>query len=142
MNATTVPPTPATGQVHVTVIPPAPLAYIAITTTQARRTNRTVLEKIIARGAACSGAAEEFYRVEGERLRNWKLRRERLIQEFCLACPVREACEETALRSGEGEERGDSIVRGGLFSEDLNAARKRHRTRLLRAIAADAASNR
>lgn len=115
---------------------------IAITSTEARRTRRTVLEQIIARGAACIGAPMEFFRTESEPLTVWKVRREYLICAFCLHCQVREACEETALRAGEGEETGDSMIRGGLNSEDLHETRVRQWARLRRAVAADKACHR
>jgi hypothetical protein len=113
-----------------------------LTVSEARRTRRTILEQIVARGAACAGIPMEFYRVENEPLAAWKLRREYLICAFCIPCPVREACEETALRAGEGEETGDSMVRGGFYSEDLFEIRVRQRARLRRAVAADQACTR
>ncbi|MGW1412130.1 WhiB family transcriptional regulator [Streptomyces sp. NPDC002403] len=59
-------------------------------------------------------------------------------QKLCAACPVRPACEELALRYGEGDRNSDDQVRGGRRGQDLAIDREiRQPGRLAAAVTAD-----
>ncbi|MFD3542278.1 WhiB family transcriptional regulator [Streptomyces sp. NPDC058662] len=112
-----------------------------MTSTQARRMRRPVLQAAIDAGAKCVQAdPEQFFRAEGEPAATWQAQRAEAIH-FCHGCPVRAACEELALRDGDGNPRVDDLVRGGKSGSELVALRERHTTRLTAAIAADEASD-
>jgi len=90
----------------------------------------------VARRALCASPApgipapDDWYRGDGEPLIEWRRRRGQLLT-VCAACPVRPACEESALRQGEGTDRADSdMVRGGRTAAELYDARTTQARRL------------
>ncbi|MFD3782098.1 WhiB family transcriptional regulator [Streptomyces sp. NPDC058612] len=112
-----------------------------MTSTQARRMRRPVLQAAIDAGAKCVQADPElFFRADGESPATWQAQRAEAIR-FCHGCPVRTACEELALRDGDGNSRVDDLVRGGRSGSELVALRERQAQRLGAAIAADEASD-
>jgi WhiB family redox-sensing transcriptional regulator len=87
-------------------------------------------------GALCTSkapgmpSADDWFRGDGEPITEWRPRREQLLA-VCGACPVRAACEESALRQREGSIRGDEdMVRGGRTSPELYQARRDQAKRL------------
>ncbi|MFB6865103.1 WhiB family transcriptional regulator [Streptomyces virginiae] len=69
-----------------------------MTSTQARRMRRPVLQAAIDAGARCTKADPDlFFRADGEPPATWQAQRAEAIG-FCHGCPVRAACEELALR--------------------------------------------
>ncbi|MGW7316114.1 WhiB family transcriptional regulator [Streptomyces sp. NPDC054865] len=114
-----------------------------MTSTQARRTRRPVLQAAIDAGAKCAQADTDpdlFFRADGEPPATWQAQRAEAIG-FCHGCPVRAACEELALRDGDGNGRVDDLVRGGRSGSELVALRELQAHRLAAAITADEASD-
>jgi WhiB family transcriptional regulator, redox-sensing transcriptional regulator len=94
-------------------------------------------------GALCgpdtpgSPAPDDWFRGDKENALIWR-RRTAHLQTVCAACPVRAACEESALRQGEGSTRKDAdMVRGGRTGRELYQARQKHAKRLEAARAED-----
>jgi WhiB family redox-sensing transcriptional regulator len=94
-------------------------------------------------GALCASKAsgmptpDDWFRGDGESALSWRPRTAHL-QAVCAACPVRAACEESALRQGEGSNRKDAdMVRGGRTGPELYQARQDHAERLAAARAED-----
>ncbi|RLV64250.1 transcription factor WhiB [Streptomyces sp. CBMAI 2042] len=79
---------------------------------------------------------DAFFRGDGETDIEWAPRRTAALR-VCAGCPVRAACEELALRDGEGAPDVDEFVRGGLTGPELAAARVAHAVRLAVAVDAD-----
>ncbi|MFE8978583.1 WhiB family transcriptional regulator [Streptomyces cyaneofuscatus] len=79
---------------------------------------------------------DAFFRGGGETDIDWAPRRTAALR-VCAGCPVRAACEELALRDGEGALDADEIVRGGLTGPELAAARDAQAVRLAVAVDAD-----
>ncbi len=112
-----------------------------MTSTQARRMRRLLLQAAIDAGARCTQADPDlFFRADGEPPATWQAQRVEAIG-FCHGCPVRAACEELALRDGDGNDRVDDLVRGGRSGSELVALRELQAQRLAAAIAADEASD-
>ncbi|WP_327270782.1 WhiB family transcriptional regulator (plasmid) [Streptomyces sp. NBC_01218] len=108
-----------------------------MTSTQARHTRRAVLQAAVDAGARCATADPDlFFRGDDELDTDWQARRSEAIR-ICTGCPMRAACEELALRNGEGEADTDELVRAGLTGPELAAARDRQAVRLAAATAAD-----
>ncbi|MYQ82699.1 transcription factor WhiB [Streptomyces sp. SID4936] len=108
-----------------------------MTSTQARHTRRAVLQAAVDASNRCYGIAPDlFSRADGEPQITWQARRAEAIR-FCTGCPVRAACEELALRAGDGNTRVDDMVRGGRSGTELAAARTAQAERLTAAAAAD-----
>ncbi|WP_251058446.1 MULTISPECIES: WhiB family transcriptional regulator [unclassified Streptomyces] len=102
---------------------------------------RPVLQAAIDVGARCTQADPDlFFRADGEPPATWQAQRAEAIR-FCHGCPVRAACEELALRDGDGNDRVDDLVRGGRSGSELVELRERQAQRLGAAIAADEASD-
>lgn len=94
-------------------------------------------------GALCASTApgipdpDDWYPGDGESIVDWHPRREQLLT-VCAACPVRAACEESALRQGEGGTRNDEdMVRGGRTGAELYTARAGQAVRLAAAQTED-----
>ncbi|MER6393938.1 WhiB family transcriptional regulator [Streptomyces sp. NPDC001523] len=112
-----------------------------MTSTQARRMRRPVLQAAIDAGAKCVRADPDlFFRADGQPPATWQAQRAEAIR-FCHGCPVRAACEELALRDGDGNSRVDDLVRGGRSGYELVALRELQAQRLTAAITADEASD-
>ncbi|MEV7899624.1 WhiB family transcriptional regulator [Streptomyces cyaneofuscatus] len=108
-----------------------------MTSTTARHLRRGVLQAAVDAGAVCTGVSiDAFFRGDGETDIEWAPRRTAALR-VCAGCPVRAACEELALRNGEGDPDADEIVRGGLTGPELAAARVDHAVRLAVAVDAD-----
>lgn len=110
-----------------------------MTSTQARHTRRAVLQAAVDGYARCRGAdidVDLFFRGDGEQHTTWQARRTEALC-FCAGCPVRAACEELALRDGEGRADRDDMVRGGRTGAGLAAARTAQAVRLSAAVDAD-----
>ncbi|WP_371611852.1 WhiB family transcriptional regulator [Streptomyces clavifer] len=108
-----------------------------MTSTQARHTRRAVLQSAVDVGAVCAGVDPGlFFRADGERQIAWQARRAEAIR-LCTGCPVRAACEELALRDGDGRSDADELVRAGLTGPELAAVRSAHTVRLAAAVDAD-----
>ncbi|MER6241514.1 WhiB family transcriptional regulator, partial [Streptomyces clavifer] len=89
--------------------------------------------------AGAGGAAPDpdlFFRADGERQITWQARRAEATR-LCTGCPVRAACEELALRDGDGRSDADEMVRAGLTGPELAAVRSAHTVRLAAAVDAD-----
>ncbi|MFF3735181.1 WhiB family transcriptional regulator [Streptomyces sp. NPDC002476] len=105
----------------------------------ARLARRTVLEAAVGAGARCG---DQRYRDLFDRNRSsppsvWAAQQAG-ARRFCAGCPVRPACEELALRYGEGDRSGDDLVRGGRGGQDLAIDREiRQAYRLAAAVSAD-----
>ncbi|WP_405546597.1 WhiB family transcriptional regulator (plasmid) [Streptomyces goshikiensis] len=111
-----------------------------MTSTQARQMRRPVLQAAIDAGARCTKVDPDlFFRADGEPPATWQAQRAVAIR-FCHGCPVRTACEELALRDGDGNSRVDDMVRGGRSGYELVALRELQAQRLAAAITADEAS--
>ena len=87
-------------------------------------------------GSMCSSKApgipapDDWYRGDGEPIEDWRQRKAQL-RAVCAACPVQPACEESALRQGEGSDRmTDDMVRAGRSGPELYAAREAQADRL------------
>ncbi|MGW3747088.1 WhiB family transcriptional regulator [Streptomyces sp. NPDC005146] len=105
-----------------------------MTSTHARHTRRAVLQSAIDAGARCATADPDlWFRSDGEPQITWQARRAEAIR-VCTGCPVRAACEELALRDGDGNHRVDDMVRGGLSGTQLAAARTAEADRLTAAV--------
>ncbi|MFD6114047.1 WhiB family transcriptional regulator [Streptomyces yangpuensis] len=114
-----------------------------MTSTQARRMRRPVLQAAIDASAKCAKAVIDpdlFFRADGQPPAPWQAQRTEAIR-FCHGCPVRTACEELALRDGDGNPRVDDLVRGGRSGYELVALRELQAQRLAAAITADEASD-
>ncbi|MFD8118614.1 WhiB family transcriptional regulator [Streptomyces microflavus] len=108
-----------------------------MTSTTARHLRRAVLQAAVDSGAACTGMSlDVFFRGDGETDIEWAPRRTTALR-ICAGCPVRAACEELALRDGEGGPDADEVVRGGLIGPELPVARDAHAVRLAVAVDAD-----
>lgn len=108
-----------------------------MTSTQARHTRRAVLQSAVDAGARCATADPDlWFRTDGEPQITWQARRAEAIR-VCTGCPVRAACEELALRDGDGNHRVDDMVRGGLSGTELATARAAQAERLAVAVDAD-----
>ncbi|MER6501607.1 WhiB family transcriptional regulator [Streptomyces sp. NPDC001455] len=105
----------------------------------ARRLRRPVLEAAVDAGARCG---DQRYRDLFDRNRSsppsvWAAQQAGARQ-FCFECPVRPACEELALRYGEGDRTSDDVVRGGRSGLDLAIDREiRQAYRITVAVSAD-----
>ncbi|MFD5473368.1 WhiB family transcriptional regulator [Streptomyces sp. NPDC127105] len=110
----------------------------SMTPEQARQSRRAVLQAAVDTAAVCTTllAPDAFFRTDGEPQITWQARRTGAIR-VCTGCPVRAACEELALRDGDGRADVDDMVRGGLTGPELAAARARQADRLAAAIDAD-----
>ncbi|MFC3235020.1 WhiB family transcriptional regulator [Streptomyces nitrosporeus] len=108
-----------------------------MTSTQARHTRRAVLQAAIDTHASCHDVdVDLFFRRDRERHTTWQARRTEALR-LCAGCPVRAACEELALRDGEGRAGRDEMVRGGRTGPELAAARAAQAVRLAAAVEAD-----
>jgi WhiB family redox-sensing transcriptional regulator len=108
-----------------------------MTSTQARHTRRAVLQSAIDAGARCATSDPDLrFRADGEPQITWQARRAEALR-VCTGCPVRAACEELALRNGDGNHRVDDMVRGGLSGTHIAAARTAQADRLAAAVDAD-----
>ncbi|MFB7313168.1 WhiB family transcriptional regulator [Streptomyces sp. NPDC056192] len=108
-----------------------------MTSTQARKTRRAVLQSAIDAGARCATADPDlWFRSDSEPQITWQARRVEAIQ-VCTGCPVRAACEELALRDGDGNHHVDNMVGGGLSGTQLAAARTAKSDRLTAVVGAD-----
>ncbi|MCX4554272.1 WhiB family transcriptional regulator [Streptomyces sp. NBC_01500] len=108
-----------------------------MTSTQARHTRRTVLQAAVTDGARCTAMdPDQWFRADDEPTADWHTRRAAAIR-ICTGCPLRAACEELALRNGDGEPDADEMVRAGLTGQELAAIREHQAPRLAAAIAAD-----
>lgn len=101
------------------------------------------LLRTVAAGAWCAStgpgvpAPDDWQRRDGEYAASWLPRRMQLLK-ACAACPVRAACEESALRQGEGDPSPYlDMVRGGRTASELHAARVEQAGRLEAAAGAD-----
>ncbi|MFD3719860.1 WhiB family transcriptional regulator [Streptomyces sp. NPDC058674] len=112
-----------------------------MTSTQTRRMRRPVLQAAVDAGAGCTKADPDlFFRADGQPPATWQAQRAEAVR-FCHGCPARAACEELALRDGDGNSRVDDLVRGGRSGSELAALRERQAQRVGAAIAADEASD-
>ncbi|WP_327713747.1 WhiB family transcriptional regulator (plasmid) [Streptomyces sp. NBC_00464] len=94
-----------------------------MTSTQARHTRRAVLQSALDTGARCFGAdPDNWFRADREPYIEWQARRAEAVR-FCAGCPVKAACEELALRNGDGDADADDLVRGGRTGQELAAMR-------------------
>lgn len=107
-----------------------------MTSSTARHLRRAVLQAAVDAGAACAGMGLDIFFRGDETDVEWRPRRTTALR-ICAGCPVRAACEELALRDGEGDPEADEIVRGGLTGPELAAARDAHAVRLAVAVDAD-----
>ncbi|MCX4451546.1 WhiB family transcriptional regulator [Streptomyces sp. NBC_01789] len=109
-----------------------------MTSTQARHTRRAVLQAVLDAGARrCIDADPDiWFRADDESDEEWQARRTQAIR-LCTGCPVRAACEELALRDGDGRTDADDMVRAGLTGPELAAVRTAQAVRLAAANAAD-----
>ncbi|MFJ3106547.1 WhiB family transcriptional regulator [Streptomyces sp. NPDC086835] len=109
----------------------------SMTPTQARLARRAVLQTAVDTAAVCTGADPDlFFRGDREPQITWQARRS-YAQRLCSACPVRAACEELALRDGDGRPDVDDMVRGGLTGPELAAVRADQGRRVAGAVDAD-----
>ncbi|MEV5672813.1 WhiB family transcriptional regulator [Streptomyces sp. NPDC052503] len=110
-----------------------------MTSTQVRHTRRAVLQAAVDAHARCHSAdidVDLFFRGDGEHQSTWQVRRTEALR-LCAGCPVRAACEELALRDGEGRADRDDMVRGGRTGAGLATARTAQAVRLAAAVDAD-----
>ncbi|NEA19612.1 transcription factor WhiB [Streptomyces halstedii] len=108
-----------------------------MSSTQARHTRRAVLQTAIDVGARCQGMDPDvWFRADDESDADWQPRRDSAMR-VCNRCPVRAACEELALRNGDGELEADELVRAGLTGPELAAVRTSQALRLAAAVDAD-----
>ncbi|MFD4974612.1 WhiB family transcriptional regulator [Streptomyces sp. NPDC058424] len=109
----------------------------SMTPDQARQSRRAVLQAAVDTAAACTTLdPDAFFRADREHQITWQARRADAIR-VCTGCPVRAACEELALRDGDGRADVDDMVRGRLTGPELAAVRTRQADRLAAAIDAD-----
>ncbi|MEV2264542.1 WhiB family transcriptional regulator [Streptomyces anulatus] len=105
-----------------------------MTPTQARHTRRAVLQATIDTGSRCTDLdPEAYFRGDDESDTDWQPRRDNAIR-ICNGCPVRAACEELALRDGDGEPDADDMVRAGLTGPVLASVRDHQAVRLAVAV--------
>ncbi|MFF4179494.1 WhiB family transcriptional regulator [Streptomyces sp. NPDC001750] len=108
--------------------------------TAARLARRPVLQAAVDAGSRCGD--REQYRDLLDRNRSaptamWAAQ-QAAAQKLCAGCPVRPACEELALRYGEGDRTSDDLVRGGRSGLDLAIDREiRQAYRITVAVSAD-----
>ncbi|MEU6503876.1 WhiB family transcriptional regulator [Streptomyces californicus] len=108
-----------------------------MTSAQAQQSRRAVLQTAVDTGSRCAGGdLDRFFREHNETGAHWVLRCTDAIR-VCVGCPARAACEELALRSGEGDHQGDYMVWGGLTGPELAAARDDQAERLAAAVDLD-----
>ncbi|MER5556341.1 WhiB family transcriptional regulator [Streptomyces sp. NPDC002793] len=108
-----------------------------MTSTQARHTRRAVLQAAVDAGARCTGMdLDLWFRADDEPDTDWHARCLEAIR-LCTGCPMRAACEELALRNGDGEADADDLVRAGLTGPELAAVRTAQAERLALAVDAD-----
>ncbi|MFF8423133.1 WhiB family transcriptional regulator [Streptomyces sp. NPDC015680] len=108
-----------------------------MTSTQARHTRRAVLQAALDAGARCNGMdPDRWFRADDESDADWQTRRT-TAQRTCAGCPVRAACEELALRNGDGEPDTDEMIHAGYTGPELAAIRTHQEQRLAAAVAAD-----
>ncbi|MFF9569914.1 WhiB family transcriptional regulator [Streptomyces sp. NPDC014685] len=108
-----------------------------MSSTQARHTRRAVLQAAVDAGARCARMdSDMWFRADGEPDTDWQTRRT-TAQRICASCPARAACEELALRNGDGEPDVDDLVRAGYTGPELAAIRAHQERRLTAAVAAD-----
>ncbi|MFJ2900254.1 WhiB family transcriptional regulator [Streptomyces sp. NPDC087218] len=108
-----------------------------MTSTQARHTRRAVLQSAIDAGARCARMdSDMWFRADDESTHDWQTRRT-TAQRICAGCPARAACEELALRNGDGEPEVDDLVRAGYTGPELAAIRTHQERHLAAAVAAD-----
>ncbi|WP_333732556.1 WhiB family transcriptional regulator [Streptomyces sp. IBSBF 3010] len=109
-----------------------------MTPTQARHTRRAVLQAALDAGArrCTDNDPDIWFRADREPADEWQARRTEAIR-LCTGCPVRAACEELALRDGDGRADADDMVRAGLTGPELVAVRTIQAVRLAAANAAD-----
>ncbi|MFJ2644375.1 hypothetical protein [Streptomyces sp. NPDC087511] len=106
----------------------------------ARLARRPVLQAAVTADARCGD--QERYRDLLDRNRSsppavWAAQ-QAAAQMLCAGCPVRPACEELALRYGEGDRSSNDLVRGGRRGQELAIDREiRQSGRLAAATAAD-----
>ncbi|MER5988848.1 transcription factor WhiB [Streptomyces sp. NPDC001787] len=106
-----------------------------MTATQARGARRAVLQAAVDAGVDC-GNVDDWFRADDESTAAWEPRRTAALR-TCSECPVRAACEELALRDGDGEHGEDEMVRAGYTGPELAAIRDHQADRLAAAIDAD-----
>ncbi|WP_237694332.1 WhiB family transcriptional regulator [Streptomyces sp. SID2563] len=109
-----------------------------MTSTQARHTRRAVLQTVVDSGARRCATTDPdlFFRADEESDEAWQARRTETAR-LCTGCPARAACEELALRDGDGQADADDMVRAGLTGHELAAVRSAQAVRLAAAKAAD-----
>ncbi|MFF8556548.1 WhiB family transcriptional regulator [Streptomyces sp. NPDC015501] len=108
-----------------------------MTSAQAQQSRRAVLQTAIDTGSRCAGGdPDRFFRDDNETTVDWTLRSKDAIR-VCAGCPARAACEELALRSGDGDHQVDYMVRAGLTGPELAAAREDQAERLAAAVDLD-----
>ncbi|WP_326701873.1 WhiB family transcriptional regulator (plasmid) [Streptomyces sp. NBC_01754] len=108
-----------------------------MTSTQAQHTRRAVLQAAIDANAHCHDAdLDLFFRGDREHHTTWQARRTEALR-LCAGCPARAACEELALRDGDGRAGQDDMVRGGRTGLELADARDAQAVRLAAAVDAD-----
>ncbi|NUK11170.1 transcription factor WhiB [Streptomyces lunaelactis] len=115
-----------------------------MTSDQARQSRRAVLQAAVDAGAACARPdapePDAWFREDNEQQITWQARRTALIR-FCKGCPLMAACQELALRNGDGNDRVDDLVRGGKSGQELAANRERQAVRIEAAITTDRAGD-
>ncbi|HWU08850.1 MAG TPA: WhiB family transcriptional regulator [Streptomyces sp.] len=108
-----------------------------MTSALARHTRRAVLQAAVDAGARCTGMDPDlWFRADDEPDTDWHARRLEAIR-LCISCPMRAACEELALRDGDGEAEADELVRAGLTGPELAAVRDHQAERLAVAVDLD-----
>ncbi|WLQ69194.1 MULTISPECIES: transcription factor WhiB [Streptomyces] len=108
-----------------------------MTSTQARHTRRAVIQAAVDSSAARAGGDPDLYFcADDQGLAAWQARRTEAIR-LRTGCPVRAACEELALRDGDGRPDTDEMVRAGRTGRELAAHRAAHTERLAAAVDAD-----
>ncbi|MFJ1847070.1 WhiB family transcriptional regulator [Streptomyces sp. NPDC088146] len=108
-----------------------------MTSTQARHTRRAVLQAALDASARCTNMDPDmWFRADDESDADWQTRRT-TAQRICAGCPARAACEELALRNGDGEPDADEMIRAGYTGPELAAIRTHQEQRLAAAVAAD-----
>ncbi|MEV7711199.1 hypothetical protein [Streptomyces sp. NPDC088270] len=106
----------------------------------ARLARRPVLQAAVTAGARCGD--QERYRDLLDRNRSappamWAAQ-QAAAQLLCAGCAARPACEELALRYGEGDRNSDDQVRGGRRGQELAIDREiRQAARIATAVTAD-----
>ncbi|MGW6744854.1 WhiB family transcriptional regulator [Streptomyces sp. NPDC055025] len=114
-----------------------------MTPTAARSARSTVLQTAVAADARCASGGvggvgvgtDLFFRADDAPPTLWAAQREGALR-FCGGCPVRAACEELALRAGDGERAAEDMVRGGRTGQQLAVDREIRQAGRLAAVAA------